>query len=759
MTEQRYTAEQLRVIHHAGRHAVVSAVAGSGKTETLIGRIRHLLRVMSPQHIAVVMFNKSAAVDFALRFQRRVGGVAPEIRTFNSMGNKILNRLVEFGHLPQARISDREHERRKLAKDALTSVFQLRHSRDESPSKELVDDFMAFIGLVKSGTDTADVVLERRQYQQAAGIFPEAFRLFEERRKQLQIRFLEDQLYDPVQCLLANRALQQLVADRVEAVIADEAQDMNGVQIALLKIIAGTRAAVMIVGDEDQAIYEWRGANPDYITRGFEADFPDCTRYALSNTFRFGHTLALAASQLISRNQNRNPKISIAAEGTPRTEIHMVGVPAGQPGFGRHIEQLLARGAAPDDIAVLVRTYSLAFSLELELREMGIPYFVYGRPPLLRIPEISALIAVLQLAAGRWKAVPEEDAEFMFRSLLSMPSLFLAGETLARLSAEAIAAPERLAEIVRSAIGRSMKAYQVEQIADRADLLDIIANTGSEGSPTDVLNLYLKGTRFEDSVRKQAATPEQADTRIQNVQAFLQVAGRAASIDAFLDELDPLMDVGAESPPQGKHCWIGSVHRAKGAQWRHVFVPGLAAGAFPRRELSDDDMEAERRLCYVAITRAVESLYLVHPADAALEKSAAAVDPRAGWSPESPTSKFVWEMDLAIARHASRSLESGQFRSLAIERPIIPNGYLARFPSAAGWEYSRWKPPPRPAGTRAAASAPRDDRLKPGQRVNHPAFGVGSVVEWVDSNVIKLRFADGSTRMFIAERASLTPAG
>lgn len=759
MAEQRYTAEQLQVINHSGRHAVVSAVAGSGKTETMIGRLRHLLQRTAPQYVVVVMFNTAACADFKARFERRVGGVAPEIRTFNSMGNKIVNRLVELGHLPEARVSDREHERRKLAKDALTARFLAVHGAEESPPKELVDDFVTFIGLVKCGTESPEEVFERRPYQQAARIFPEAFRLYEARRGQLQIRFFEDQLYDPTMRLLAEPALQQLVANRVDHIIVDEAQDVSGIQVALLKILAGTRASVMIVGDEDQAIYEWRGANPDYITRGFEADFRDCTRYALPHTFRFGHALALAASQLISRNSNRNPKISIAAPGTPKTEIHTIGLPAKQPAFGRDIQRLIDSGVAPDEIAVLVRTYSLALSLELELHQLGVPYFVYGRPPLLRIAEITALIAVLQLAAGRWKELPEDAAEFMFRSLLSMPSLYFPASTLTRLTSEAMASPDRLSEIVRSAIVRSMHSYQVEQIADRADLLEIIATTtGGDAAPLEVLNLYLKGTRFEESIRKQASTPEQADTRMQNVHAFLQVAGRAHSIDAFLEDLDPLMDTSAASPPKDAHVWVGSVHRAKGAQWRCVFVPGLSAGAFPRRELTDEEMEAERRLCYVAITRAVEALYLVHPLDPDLTKSTEVVDPKLRWSPESPTSKFLWEMDLAVARHASRSLEDGRFRSVPVERPGIANGYFARFPVAAGWKYQLWTPPPAPAKEDSTASA-AGSAFSPGQAIRHAVFGAGTVVEWLDSRVIKVRFLDGSTRMFIAEAAPLSAIG
>src|SRR5690606_20536519 len=125
------------------------------------------------------------------------------------------------------------------------------------------------------------------------------------------------QIYDPVKMMLRQPDAQRYVSDKIDFLIVDEAQDMNGIQIALLRILAGSRAKVMLVGDEDQCIYDWRGSRPDYLTRGFEKDFRNATRYTLPHTFRFGHCLSLAASQLITRNANRNPKISISSEGTP----------------------------------------------------------------------------------------------------------------------------------------------------------------------------------------------------------------------------------------------------------------------------------------------------------------------------------------------------------------------------------------------------------------------------------------------------------
>ena len=753
MAETSYTAEQLRVIEHEGRHAVVSAVAGSGKTETLIGRVRHLLRTHAANQIAVVMFNKDAATAFRRRFEARVGGPMPEIRTFNSMGNKIVNRLVELGHLPEADISSKDYQRAKMARACFTAVFRGLNGDDTTPDKELVDDFISFISLVKTDTRSVDEVFGAKHYSKAAEGFPEAFALFEKTRIKAKVRYYEDQLFDPTMLLLRKPALQTLVTNRVDHLIVDEAQDMNGIQIALLRVLAGTRANVMIVGDEDQAIYEWRGAKPDYITRGFEADFNSATRYTMPHTFRFGHTLSLAASHLIVKNANRNPKISISAANTPETEITSIGLTATAPNFGSYIQDELDAGRKPDEIAVLVRNYSMVVSLELDLHSLGIPYFVYGRPPLLRIPEISALIGVLQLSIGRWKALAADDWRAMFRSLLSMPSLYLSTEVLRTLVDQAIEKPDELSSIVRSAITEQMPSYQADQIRDRADLLEIIATaTEEDESPHDIIVRYLSGTQFEKSIRKQAATGDHAEAILVNVNAFKEITAKhVGTIAEFLDDIDPLIDSKNLEPPTESHVWISSIHRAKGAQWPAVFVPGLAAGAFPRRSITVEEEEAERRLCYVAITRAVDKLFLVHPEDADFKKSCENIDIEVVRPYDCPTTAFLWEMELAVARYAGKALTNkGPFKSVAITRPNVANAYFKRFPFSEGWSFTERVTQPRPALVPSGATAP-SGALQPGVRVEHFAFGQGVLEDWVDAKVFRVRFDNGDTKMFVAK--------
>lgn len=758
MAETRYTNEQVKVIEHAGGHAVVAAVAGSGKTETLIGRVRHLLRDHNPNQIAVVMFNREAAQSFRDRFEKAVRGPAPEIRTFNSMGYKIVNRFVQLGLLPDARIEEKDYRRTKIAKDAFTHVFKQINGEDETPDKDLIDAFIIFLQLVKSDTRSPEEVFEAGKFQKAANGFVEAFHMFEKERGRQKIRFFEDQIYDPVKLMLRNTETQRYVADKVDHLIVDEAQDMNGIQIAMLRILAGTRGNVMLVGDEDQAIYDWRGSKPDYLTRGFEKDFSQAVRYTLPHTFRFGHTLSLAASQVITRNANRNPKISISADGTPRTRVHCLGLALGLTGLGDHVKQLVDEGAPPDEVAVLVRTYSLTVSLELELHLLSIPYFVYGRPPLTRIPEISALVGVLQLASGRWKELGEDEVNFIIRSLLQRPALYLDKVATDMVVQKVSSHPEKLSDAIRSVITPKTKPFHADQIRDRADLLDIIGTaTAPDAKVRDVLDLYLSGTNFEKSIIKQSPTAELAEAVLANVAAFKLIANRhEGSITEFLEEIDPLIDSSKTEPPDEPHVWIGSIHRAKGAQWPYVFVPGLAARAFPRDDMEHEQVEAERRLFYVAITRASEELFVAHPNDPDFQESVENVDSMNEPSFASPVSGFVWEMDLALAKHAGNAIETqGPFQPATVRRPEVANAYFQRFPFAREWSYTK-----RPRMHRAPPGGELTlGELTPGTRVNHPSFGDGAVDRWVDARVVRIVFDNGDSRMLVASMAALAKIG
>jgi DNA helicase-2/ATP-dependent DNA helicase PcrA len=191
-----------------------------------------------------------------------------------------------------------------MAAAALSVAYKLKFPRKCVAPADLLDEFVAYVHRVKTDTQPAVAVAKRLQNRTAKGCFAEAFSHYEAERLRRKIRFEDDLLYDPVRVLTHNRAARDLVANRIDHLIVDEAQDLNPIQIALVRYLAGERAQVMLVGDEDQCIFDWLGANPSYLIRGVKTDFPDIRRYRLTRTFRYGHIPALAASQLIARDYN-----------------------------------------------------------------------------------------------------------------------------------------------------------------------------------------------------------------------------------------------------------------------------------------------------------------------------------------------------------------------------------------------------------------------------------------------------------------------
>jgi DNA helicase-2/ATP-dependent DNA helicase PcrA len=318
-------------------------------------------------------------------------------------------------------------------------------------------------------------------------------------------------------------------------------------------------------------------------------------------------------------------------------------------------------------------------------------------------------------------------------------------------------APNDLSNAARSVITSTMLPYQAEQIRARADLLESIATrTRSHEHPTDILNRYLQGTDFERAIRKQSPTPEDAELILGNVAAFKEHAARhKGTLAQFLDDIDPLIDSVHQEPPSAPHVWISSIHRAKGAEWPVVLVPGLADGSFPRRDLTKEQMEAERRLCYVAMTRAIDELYLVHPQDPAFRQSIDDVEAGASPPPPGATSPFLWEMELALSRHAGRALASrGPFAPKNVRRPNVANEYFQRFAFAKRWAFGKreLRPATAPAASRKAGML--DEQLRPGTRLEHKVFGKGTLQSWVDQRVFRVHFDNGDTRMLIAD----TPA-
>lgn len=677
------TKEQQQIVHHLSGHALVSAVAGSGKTTTMVARVAHLLRQgCAPGELLVLMFNRSARDTFADRLQRLLGagGVqAPEVRTYHALGLRLVESFTRRGALPRRLLVTDERRKEKLAKQALNVAYKEENGDQAWAAKEDLEEFLRFIDLVKAGIASAALCFEQEKLPEKCAYFIPGYRYFESARAAQRIRFYEDLLHEPVLAMLLDRELASWVSNRLSYIIVDEYQDINEVQQQLLKILAGQRASVMVVGDVDQCIYEWRGARPDYIVDRFPLDFAEPARYALSYTFRYGHRLSLAANHLIIRNRKRDGKLCLSAAGNFDTRIsrHEERTPHPILDILRKWQQ---QGRSLDEAAVLVRLFGMSVPLELALLEAGIPYRLEGHEQVFCCREILALTGYLKLCCGtlQQEAMPGR-AEYLL-AMLSQPHLGFRQEELEKLSIRMAADPAAAPRLLLDHIHDDMPGFVKKRIAKAAEDWEWLLKR-SGGSRADILlGEIISRVDLYEFYRKFSSRQATAENRIETCQAFVEFAARerlrCSDFLARLESLERPAESGA-----GPALLITSIHRAKGLEWPLVVIPGLKDGQFPMvtesAEDPDGNLEDERRLFYVALTRAVEQVTLIHPADVQLKRRAElglGSPPPAG----SQASRFLFEANLDLSDRVG-ALIAGHKRpgqALSAAAPDTANAYL-----------------------------------------------------------------------------------
>jgi DNA helicase-2/ATP-dependent DNA helicase PcrA len=743
-----YTDEQNKIINHGDEHCVVSAVPGSGKTQTLVGRIKKLLLNEDKSKILVLMFNTDAVKMFKRKCEKEIESGLPEINTFNSYGVKLQNLLIDYGALIRSELVTEEYKKNTLAKKSLIEAYKRSYNKDIRPDPKLQEDFLKFIGLVKSNILSPKETFKKGRYKHEAAVFPMAFDIFEKYRKIQKIHFYDDQLYDPITTLMNNPRLLRYVEDKYKYLIADEAQDINGIQAQLIKFVSGSKTSVMVVGDEDQSIYEWRGADPEYLTNTFFIDYPGALRYNLSYTFRYGHELSILANHLISNNKNRNDKFCISHESTPETIITCLGLDEATD-IANEVTRNHEAGISYSQMAILVRTYGISFPIEIELIKNNIPYHIYGRKTLVQIREVASLLAILYLARGSSNITVENDVLLeLYKDALSFPTLYLNSAEAASITRSVINNDMSISEAIRNVASNKEEDYKKNHLNARADMLDIFCSGDfSKDSPSTILEAYWDNVDLSGAVTKSASSIDEANKSIETAKSFLELSKRYDSISSLFNELNPLITLKEKEIPKEPHVWIGSIHKSKGEEWNIVFVPGLSYASFPSEFA---DIQAERRLCYVAFTRAVKHLYICHPKDKDFSESLT-IDNSDMESEKSTVSCFLWESRVSLTKYAADCIKSntGPSSSVKSKSPDIVNRYFQSISVPENWEI--------PVRYQHRISESTKKTLRVGMRVRHHIFGAGTVTKSDDGRLVTVLFDDKSSgsRIFVIKSANL----
>ncbi|MCP4338870.1 MAG: ATP-dependent helicase [Desulfobulbaceae bacterium] len=755
------TDEQLRIINHSGGHARVSAVAGSGKTTTMVARVGQLLQQgASANQIMVLMFNKSARDSFEQSMQNRLSSSTaqlPEVRTFHSLGMRLVKSFTKRSALPAYSLVTEDYVQEKLARQVANEVYRLEQENDGWLAGDEVEEFLAFIDRVKSTITGVAEVFKKLGLSSRYSYFIGAYKLFEKVRKQRKIRFYADLIHEPLMAMLADSELAAWVTDRVEHVIVDEYQDINEAQQQLLKILAGNRAKVMVVGDVDQCIYEWRGARPEYITTWFQKDFQKPDNYQLSYTFRYGHQLSLAANHLIAGNRKRDQKLCISHDSTEKTVITCLEEQKQHPALSI-LAKWRERDRSLQEAVVLVRLFAQSVPVELALLEAGIPYRLEGNAQVFDCPEVLALTGYLKLVLGTMADDDQESREQMITAMLSQPHLGIKREEMVLLVQSIAATPQAASELLRNWTGSDLPPFIRKRFEETAGNWCWLADCSSAGRADALLKRIVQKLKLYDFYHNFSARSATAENRVKTCQAFIDfAAAQNLSVGQLLEKIAEFKAAGVE--PTAETLLITSVHRSKGLEWPLVILPGLAEGSFPfyrERDSGVDDLEDERRLFYVAMTRAIEQVVCIHPVDADLKRC---ITKCCGKIPRElvRASRFLYEANPGLSVCLGEMLAQNDLsRTVTADDTTIAKQYLdavgAKLKLAVELKEDKVSEKP-------SKKILEIHEIAEGLQVWHHTFGAGTVLAVKDRKQgrLKVLFEEHGEMILLAAYAKLQP--
>jgi len=717
------TAEQIQVVQHSQGHAKVTAVAGAGKTTTLAQFIRQrLLEGANPRRMMVIMYNKSAQVDFTRKLNQTLNGqAAPQVRTFHSLGLKIYQRLVEQGLLPSIQgdiISQSEEEYMvwKCMQECASSPLAQEILNDK---KKWLDPMMSYIERVKSCLEPPKVVYKQMSLPKVCDFFPRCFEAFEQWRKDRGRITYSDMLYDPC-CLFSNRPdLAVGFANHMDWILVDEYQDINPIQQFLLTTLAGVRASVMVIGDPDQTIYEFRGSSSDFMRRHFDEAFSPTTHYELSHTFRYGHDVALLSNQLVSQNPDRTPVLAVAHDGNPNTKVTL----SFYDDYGDQVLRILTSQSSSEmnQTAILLRIWGMSAPIELALLKENIPYQMPHSGWVLERYELQNFMMLLELAAGVFFDRSTRKQYLAWLQFLTFPALKIKRGDLEDLAQALAEAGDQAFYALSKMTFPNMSAWQKQQVESRLRICKWVNEPRLKAH--QLFNRYIRETDFYKGISDSAFSKAQVDDRVMTVQGFTRFIAtlNILASDAF-DYLTTLKER-HQNQVQGQGPLITSIHRSKGLEWPTVIIPGLTDRFYPYENEGDfqeaSSIEGERRLLYVAMTRAQSALYLLAPRD----------------SGQQGVSPMLESIKVPQLLKVMKSVEASE-NSLAL--PKVLHSLVKQYATKVGWslELKSVQPVKPKVGQQNIEQT----------RLHHAVFGSGVLSRETDRHW-HVMFDDGQSRV------------
>lgn len=697
---------------------LVTAGAGSGKTRLLTHRIAYLLSLgVSPYNILAITFTNKATREMAERVEKMCDeGGSIWISTFHSMCAKILRQDIErLGYSRSFSIYD-EDDSEKVVKEIL--------AQQNLPEDKWKKNVLFHISNWKNTVMTlADYEFACRDVTDIKKIV----RVMDEYEKTLQKNNaldFDDLLIKTYKLFLQCEDVKNKYAQRFKYILVDEFQDTNVVQYELLKQLASVHGNIFVVGDEDQCIYSWRGANFKNIFN-FRKDFPDVKVYKLERNYRSTSKILDRANKLIAHNSSRlEKKLWTQREGGDEPVIYNAIDERDEALFvASTIERLMRRGDKPADFAVLMRLNALSRNLEEALLSYNIPHKIYGGFKFYERAEIKIVIAYLRLFVN-----PDDDVAFL--KVVNFPRRGIGDSAVAKL--KALAGDNSILKTLLQGGLEQEPALQKKL----ASFLEIYVGLQNLNLPlAEFASEVITKFGLRDAYDRKS---EEGFDKLMNISSFEAGVREYSRLnpDAGLEEYLQSITLSSDTDEigEGGSVTIATVHAVKGLEFKNVFIIGLEEGLFPiSRATSADDVEEERRLMYVAVTRAEEKVIITHCSKRFLY----------GKTNYQIPSRFCKE--LGFYQFTPKKVEErnalAEGKSFAQSRPFFDkNSILTRF------EEQKDKID--------------TSKYQCGQIVTHPKFGKGKIVSITDDGLVgDINFEGVGMKSLMLEIAPLTIEG
>jgi DNA helicase-2/ATP-dependent DNA helicase PcrA len=603
---------QKQAVLHASGPLLVFAGAGSGKTRVITYRVGNLLdeHQVPPYRILAVTFTNKAAGEMRARL--------------TAIAGEALTRDLWVGtyHATCARLLRRYH-----AEVGLEKGFVI---YDDSDQKAVMGRVLKELDL-SDRTHPPKLVLSRIQRQKREGLGPDEVRLdhgFDEATRDAYTEYqkallranavdFEDLILYALRIAESKSQAGEELRSRFHHVLVDEFQDTNGIQYRLVRALSEKTRNLAVVGDDDQSIYSWRGADIRNIL-GFRHDFPDATVVKLEQNYRSTQTIVAAALGIIKSAPGREPK-NLFSKGA-RGEKVRVRLVRDEREEAAHVVATIrserARGIEANEIAVFYRIHAQSRVLEEALRSENIAYQIIGGMKFFERAEVKNLLSYLRLVDN-----PRSDADFL--RIVNVPTRGIGDKTIDTLIKEATERNTSLFDAIPSALRSDgpLKPAARKSLAEFRRIVDGLREEARTLSPHDLASRILEESRYRSELEKEDSA--EADARLENLQELIgsvreyeddaEQAGETGTLAGYLERVALVSDV--DTMKDVPLVTLMTVHGAKGLEFRTVLLTGMEEETFPYRGLDEahaDELDEERRLAYVAVTRARERLYVTH---------------------------------------------------------------------------------------------------------------------------------------------------